>query len=264
MALYTCERCGYQSNFKANFLRHLKHNKQPCKPHLNDVSITELLAKYTSDNTTTQPCLTCQFCNTVFHNTANKSRHMKTCKSKHLSNTPQTPTHTTQINSNNSNTVNTVNNNYQQNITINIKNFGCENINHILENKDFLNSCLSLRNITYLIESIHCDPLHQENHNVRIKSTKQEIMETFVNGKWILTDQDDTLDELVKKGYRVLKSHMHKNKNDIIHEYQHDDYQDFTQWLESVYDDHKIRKPMKKQLLLLFLNNKTLLLSKDS
>lgn len=56
---------------------------------------------------------------------------------------------------------------------------------------------------------------------------------------------------------------MRKNKDDIIHEYQHEDYQDFTQWLESIYDDDRIRKPMKKQLLLLFLNNKTLLLTKD-
>jgi hypothetical protein len=88
-------------------------------------------------------------------------------------------------------------------------------------------------------------------------------METFINGKWIFTDQDDTLDELVKKGYRVLKSHMHKNKNNIIDEYELDDYYNFAEWLESVYDDDKIRKPMKKQLLLLFLNNKTLLLGKD-
>lgn len=57
---------------------------------------------------------------------------------------------------------------------------------------------------------------------------------------------------------------MRKNKHDIIHEYQHEDYEDFGEWLESIYDDQKIRKPMKKQLLLLFLNNKTLLLSKDS
>ena len=121
-----------------------------------------------------------------------------------------------------------------------------------------------MNNIVPLIENIHFDKEHPENHNVKIKSIKQELMETFVDGKWIITDTDDTLNELINKGYRVLNYHSRKNKNDIIDtEMNEDEYDDVLSWLEKIYEDKKTRKPIKKQLLLLFLNNKTMLLGKE-
>lgn len=43
-----------------------------------------------------------------------------------------------------------------------------------------------------------------------------------------------------------------------------DDFDDINKWLENLYEDKKKRKPVKRQLLLLFINNKTLLLEKPT
>jgi hypothetical protein len=158
-----------------------------------------------------------------------------------------------------------VNNNVVNQVIINVKSFGQENLTYVEKDKQFLTSCLMSRDIKSLIESIHCDKEHPENHNVRIKSTKQELMETFMDGGWIISDQEETLDELLNKGYRVLKFHSHRNKKDIKAECDDDDdeYDSLMEWLENVYDDKKLRKPIKRQLLILFMNKRTMLLEKE-
>lgn len=269
---YECKRCGYTSKFKCSLIKHFQR-KVACEPLLSDISIEELLNEYAK-----VPLATgygCEFCGKFFQNPQGKYQHKLRCREK---NKPEQkigaleakieelqkiilthPPIVTTIN----NTTN--NNNIQQNnITINLKSFGCENISHIESDKQFLTNCLLQRDIKSLIESIHCDKDHPENHNVRIKSLKQELMETNVDGKWIITDKEETLDELINKGYRVLRFHSHKNKKDILEECDdHDEYDDVMKWLESIYEDNKIRKPIKRQLLILFLNNKALLLGKD-
>lgn len=45
MNKFNCERCGFQSKFRSNFIRHLKR-KYPCKPILKDISIQDLKQKY--------------------------------------------------------------------------------------------------------------------------------------------------------------------------------------------------------------------------
>lgn len=93
-----------------------------------------------------------------------------------------------------------------------------------------------------------------------LKSTKMELMETFVDGKWIITDCEETLTELIQKGYRILRFYSHKNKRQLIED---DEYGDIMEWLESIYDDHKVQKPLKRQLLILFMNNKAFALGKE-
>lgn len=39
------------------------------------------------------------------------------------------------------------------------------------------------KDILSLIENIHCDKKHPENHNIRIRSLKKNLMETFENNK---------------------------------------------------------------------------------
>jgi hypothetical protein len=263
---------------KYNLINHLKR-LNTCQALFSDVDVVHLLAELQ------KPALTsgyqCEWCDKFFKHPQGRSQHKRICKNKptndvvqslvqklneletelyEIKHGPKCPTNVT----NNNTTNNTNNTNIQNNITINIKSFGCENIKHIEQDKQFLTNCLMQRDIKSLIESIHCDKEYPENHNVRIKSMKQELMETYVDGKWIITDKEETLDELINKGYRVLRLHSHRNKSDIIDECDDDDeYDDIMKWLESIYDDNKLRKPIKKQLLILFLNNKALLLGRD-
>ena len=254
--MYECKRCGYSSDQKGHLLRHLT-KKIPCKTSNNNICrqiLIQELTKYLENDY----AITCHICSKLFSTKSTFYKHEKQCQSERINNMEEELKNIKDTIK--GTTINTTN--IQNNIVINVKSFGHENIDHLP--KDFLNSCLMMNNIVPLIENIHFDKEHPENHNVKIKSIKQELMETFVDGKWIITDTDDTLNELINKGYRVLNYHSRKNKNDIIDtEMNEDEYDDVLSWLEKIYEDKKTRKPIKKQLLLLFLNNKTMLLGKE-
>ncbi len=262
--MYYCDRCGYKTNIFKNITSHLTR-KHPCLSVLVDISQKDILDKIIEERKSKGNYL-CDLCGKVFNTSQSKYQHKKNyCQHSKESKLEtkeqniQNNIHSQKITNNNNNN----NNNIQQNIVFNLKSFGQENMDYLPN--DFLNSCLISNNIVPLIESILFDCEHPENHNVKIKSLKQDFMQTYVDGIWIVTDKEETLDHLINKGYRVLKYHSRKNNDELIknNEVDQEELDDVNQWLEKLYEDHKIRKPVKRQLLLLFINNKTMLLTKD-
>lgn len=274
-----CKRCGYETNLKRNLLRHLQR-KIKCEAKVEDINIDDYISEIRHKNVNAD-AVGCIYCNKKFNSPSNKYKHQKICKQKpkdtkglikdiedlkekshdklqdKLQYKLQDIIQTTSYHIGTINIGNVGNQQFN-----NIKNFGNENMEHIT--KEFLNSCLLTNNIVPLIETIHFDKEHPENHNVKLKSTKQELMETYIDGKWIITDKDETLDELINKGYRVLNYHTWRNKTEIIQDEMNEtEYDNVVEWLEKLYKDKKIRRPIKKQVLLLFMNNKTMLLEKD-
>jgi hypothetical protein len=81
----------------------------------------------------------------------------------------------------------------------------------------------------------------------------------------MVKDQDQTLTELIQSGYRILRMHGKTNKDHIIEEegIDEDDYDEIIRWLETIYEDRKIQKPVKRDLIILFINNQTMLLGRD-
>lgn len=270
-ASYSCRRCGYETPYKHHLMRHL-NGKRSCSCIFEDISIDDLKKELTKSYN--DDASTCKYCRKQFNYKSSLSRHYKTCKTKQHSMIEEMKEQLRneiiiELKKGTSSNIhaNIVNNtqNIQNNITINLKTFGEENVSHIESDTSFLTTCLLQRDIKSLIESIHCDREHPENHNVRVKSIKQDLMETYVDGNWIISDKEETLDELINKGYRVLRFHSHRNRADIINECDkdEDEFENIMEWLESIYEDNKIRKPIKRQLLILFMNNKALLLGKD-
>lgn len=283
MAEYVCPRCNYFTNQVYNFKKHLLR-KNTCQPEINDIPVEDILKQFERTEADGY-VFKCDYCPKQFKTKQCCNQHKHRCRNKLASDqrvedklgkledeinslkqqlTVKQPQSNQVVNNVNNNTDNSVHNVVNQ-VIINVKSFGQENLSYIEKDKQFLTSCLMSRDIRSLIESIHCDREHPENHNVRIKSTKQELMETFVDGGWIISDQEETLDELLNKGYRVLKFHSHRNKRDIKAECDDDDdeYDSLMEWLENVYDDKKLRKPIKRQLLILFMNRRTMLLEKE-
>lgn len=284
MTEHKCPRCDYTTKYIFNLRKHLQR-KSICQPTLSDTPINQILTSIERNeaNGYIHKCDNCDKrfkslqskqkhqirCTVVTNNDTNANvvvfqeqfrilqEHVKTLEQK-IDSLPKS-SHTV------TNTDNSIHNNAVNQVVINLKSFGQENLKHIETDKQFLTNCLISKDIKSLIESIHCDKAHPENHNVRIKSTKQELMETFVDGGWIVSDQEETLDELLNKGYRVLRLHSHRNKNEIKAECDDDDdeYDSLVSWLEDVYDDKKVRKPIKRQLLILFMNRRTMLLEKQ-
>lgn len=225
-----CERCGHDVNFKQNLVSHLR-NKTPCKPLLSDIDRDEYVKRLT-DKPITENSIECDKCKKHVHK-AGLARHKRTCKGKldpistmknelealkTQMNTIQNEHNRslTEINSlrkqlgcSSSNTTNIQNN--IQNITININSFGSENTSYLTP--EFLSYCLlnPRKGMTSLIENIHYNKEYPENQNLRCKSLKQNIFEKYVDSEWRPCDASNTLDELIRKGYRILNAHYTEN-----------------------------------------------------
>ena len=86
----------------------------------------------------------------------------------------------------------------------------------------------------------------------------------YCNVLYRYKDQDATLTELIQNGYRVLKRHGKKNKEDIMigEDMDEDEFFEINRWLEQIYENDKLQKPMKRDLIIRFLNNQAYLLGR--
>lgn len=266
---YICKRCGYKSQYKQNLIAHLKR-KRTCNVLFEDISIDDLLNVFEKKHD--GEMFKCRYCDKQYTCRSNRSRHESTCSKQvnpvanleQVVERLQEKVEQLSMKANiiqNGNISNIQNNN---NITINLKSFGFENISHIENDKEFMTQCLINKDVMGLLQNIHCDKEHPENHNIKIKSTKKELMETYADGQWIISDQEETLDELLNKGYRIMNFFSYRNKNHIVNECEdgEDEYHEMREWLEDLYSNTKMRKPLKRKLLILFMNNKALFLEK--
>jgi hypothetical protein len=235
----TCRRCNHESSTKSNLLSHLRR-KISCDIVNENISIEdyieELLKKEYNEKT-----YDCEFCNMKFNSRSSKSRHRKTCNKKkekedkeqkekvsnvvleYINTLQEQNTQLTQrldemekivslsnkavVNQNNNITNNITNNIYN----INLKNFGYEDTSYLTH--EFLSYCLlnPKKGLTTLIENIHYNKEHPNNQNIRCKSLKQNIFEKYVDSEWRACDASNTLDELIRKGYRILNTHYNDN-----------------------------------------------------
>lgn len=275
MNIFECQRCGYTTEYKCALIKHFQRKKL-CHPVKSDIPVQELLQNLVHKDYK-ESAHACKFCGKLFNSQSNHSRHQKTCseRCKHNlvaevdkmnSKIQLLETQLAELRCGNHHMqTQTITNNIQQNniVNINLKEFGMESQGHLTT--EFLNKCFADKGLVDLIEYLHFDKECPENHNVRLKSRKQELMEVYSNGKWMVKDQDQTLTELIQSGYRILRMHGRKNKDNIIEEegIDEDDYEEITKWLETIYEDKKVQKPIKRDLIILFMNNQTMLLGRD-
>jgi hypothetical protein len=279
--MHVCKLCGYSTPYKSCIISHLKR-KTLCtqEPPSNVTESREELIKE-FEKKYNDITYDCSWCGKKFNHRQNMNYHKKVCKSKPVSSdVPTKEQYDNLLNEiqklkeettnrrvqqqNNNCTINNIQQN--NNVTINLKSFGFENIAHLEKDIKYMTQCFLNKDVMGLIENIHCDVDHPENHNVRIKSTKKELMEKYVDGRWIISDQEETLDELLNKGYRILNFFSYRNKDHIVNECDDgvDEYHEMRDWLEELYSNTKVRKPLKRKLLILFMNNKTLFLEKKT
>lgn len=282
---FECARCGHVSTSKSNLLKHLRR-QATCTPIKSNVAVDILIEQLTFKqyNEKTYDCL---FCKKKFNTWQSKSRHHKTCKQrkseeqdtqqtlesmkKELEETKaalkeaQSMIKSSSINGNNYIFQNNLTqNNIHNNIHVHLSDLGHENISYLP--KDFLSGCFVNRDIVSLIENIHCDREHPENHNIRIRSQKRNQIELRENNKWMVRDGDAALTECIKNGYRILVRHAYRHKTEIIEDELDNDEQEYDsirEWLEAVYEKQPVQKPIKKDILLLLLSNQALLLGRD-
>lgn len=281
MVVYECPRCGYTTSFFPNFKAHLQR-KTLCDPKKENLTTEQMINFYDGllEAKTLKKTYVCEYCKKAeFDSSQKKYRHKLQCPSS-----PSTSnTNANEIrqlkeeigelkkqiaSSSGPSVVNYNNNNYGTTINIvNMRAFGSENVSHIQQNKEFLASCLFDKDIPKLAQEIHGDTDHPENHNIRIFSHKKELIETMNHDNiWILAQKDEALGDMLNNCYRILREYGYYNKKEIIDtgDYDNDDYRNVMDWLEDVYDNEDVRKPIKDKLYVLLMNIERILKHKTA
>jgi hypothetical protein len=265
---YQCKRCGYQTRQKCHLVRHLQ-SVTPCKEILSVVTIDELLREL-QHRTLNEKTYTCEWCEKEFNSRSSKSRHKKTCNATNTQKEiyefkrqiaelkAEQAKHGSLINKG------TINNNMQNNIHIHVvpRDFAInENTSYL--DKGFLLECFKDMDLVKVLEELHFNPEHPENHNVRVKNVKQNLMEYIDAGKWVEKKKDEVLQHLIMNGYRVLHTYYKKNKDDVEDELEDSQVDESLQWLKKIYDEDKsLYKELKNDAFLLVMSNKALLIGK--
>lgn len=233
---HVCKRCLYHAPDKASMRAHLGR-VNPCSVSPDggvdiDVKVLyEELGDIRQKNKTT----TCEFCNKEYGSASTLCRHRKTCKVRfgapkpvpaatqhvlHNTSEPQEVMHMIKtavrevmeemkpIQSQTVNIAGDLNNNV---VVINAH--GNENINYL--QPEFLTKCImdmTNKGLPKLIENVHLNPEHPENHNIRGKSMRQVLLETYDGKRWSLTPANSVLDDLIQKGCKVLYRHFNDHR----------------------------------------------------
>jgi hypothetical protein len=156
----------------------------------------------------------------------------------------------TTTNSNNNNTSNT--NIETQNINIIINAFGNENTDY-LDDKAIL-ACIGrvYNSIPSLLEKIHFDPKHPENHNIKITNRKLPYASVMGNNqKWKTVDRKDAIDTMVNNSYNILDDKFKENKDKIPASTQQH-FRGFQSKFDT--EDKELMKEIKAEVDIMVLN----------
>lgn len=225
---WVCKRCEHTTKTKGNLLVHL-NRKQPCTVTKENVSIADCIEELTKKAFEGKYHV-CEECEAQFTTRQAKSKHKKTsCKGKPTIQEAESINvivnkddviealqqqnqmllqRIEQIEEKIGTSSSIVNNNTTNNtININLNTFGQEDTSYLTH--DFLSYCLMnpRKGLTSLIENIHYNKEYPSNQNIRCKSLKQNIFEKYIDAEWRACDASNTLDELIRKGYRILNTH---------------------------------------------------------
>lgn len=219
---YTCKICNYETPTRWCIISHLQR-KRPCgvsTEWTREQLLSEINKKEYNDIT-----FDCMYCERKFNDQSNRSKHYKVCKHKTSSSKAAVSTVTVDAtefetmkndllemkatiqNLINEKKVTNINGNQYNTINVQLNNYGQESTSHLTH--DFLSHCLlnPKKGIQSLIESIHYNKELPENHNIRCKSLKNNVFEKHIDSVWRVCDASNTLDELIKKGYRIMNAH---------------------------------------------------------
>lgn len=243
MDLFECPRCHYHTEYLWNLKKHLLRKKQcPCTYSSKTVDdiFCEIEGKHNEEKE-----YKCEHCGKKLASLSSKSHHKNKCKvlkvlktteslqMKELqdemkalkdyvanrlgsSNTPQPcKTH------------HQTNNIVQQNNIINIipivdqsgahlREFDQENMDALPY--EILSTCLMNLKFRQLLENLHFDQDFPENHNVRLKSIKRNVMEIYKNNKWDVVTLKSGLTDLIEQGTRIFNDFARRNREKILQE----------------------------------------------
>lgn len=249
MTTFDCKRCGHIANKKGDLLKHLQR-KHPCEPSKENIPcsvlITELTHKDYNDKT-----YDCRKCGKKFNACSNRHRHEKICTVVPITQAEEFKrlkeqllqeieamkleiknTKASSVVNNNTNNTNNGINIINVNTTTPLRNFGSENMNAVPLN--LIREAFMNLEFAAVFENLHCDPDYPENHNVRIKSTKQQKLQLYQDDRWKTHNYDDGFRHLISQIHSLFTDFAHKHPNLIEEDMDEDDKNDIIDKLDKI------------------------------
>ena len=290
MPEYKCECCNYFTKIKTQYLRHLKSQKHqrlsyqsPPKtensekiyqnlhifPHFSTFS--PHFSTFFNDKSEPKSAqIECRFCRKTFSRTDSLQRHLReTCKEvdKYQEKDKQyeelfrllekeRENHKEQLEKVLEKVGNTTINNQTthltQNNTVQINNYGSENLSMLTDK--FMKKMISFpyTAIPKMIKKIHFNDNYPENMNIRMLNKRDGKLQILKQNKWIYVDKKDHIAQLIDEKNYILDQYYEDNKlnlNGNLRERFHK-YQANTQE-----NDTEIKRENSKETELVFWNS---------
>lgn len=138
------------------------------------------------------------------------------------------------------------------NITIHINAFGHENLDYITDK--MIIRCIDrvYQSIPCLIEKIHFDPNHPENHNIKITNKKLPYASIMGdNQQWKYIERNKAIESMVDKSYHILGDTYQENIDEIP-DTKRRQFERFQEKFDS--EDKEVIKQLKSDVELMVLN----------
>lgn len=275
--LYQCPRCGYHTTTKCCLKQHY-NRKKVCPPMIQDISIHTLRSQMalTRIDTVKYP-FPCDACGRRFTSAQGRCHHKRrACKGpqptiatlqqeiqslKHQLAIQSSQQSNTTIHHQNNNNV-TINNTIQQ---VTVHAYDRPYLDHL--EPDFLTQCIKRRGkgVCELIEQIHFNAEHPENHSLKIPNRRSNWIETHNGERFELQDKNKVLEELIRQGFDILDEHYNENEANIEFalNYNPTRLEEIRKFLEGCKErDISVIAPLKQDVFLLILNKQYILFQK--
>lgn len=237
MVLYKCPRCHYTTNMIPNFRKHL-NRKNPCLVSYDNISIADLQKQYGITKSSDPPVCACHGHDS---NIGDLLKSILNCLAE-IKSEPKC----------------IIQQNIQHNNIIMINDFGKEDTSYLTS--DFIENCIMNLNkgMTNLIKEIHFNPGYPQNHNIKLNSKKHALLEKRIDGQWMIVDKSGFIDDIVKKGHRLL--HTYYISNDEFKNKIDNNYTSVVEWMNNLmYKMPNVVHPLKRDIFALILNNHMML-----
>ena len=109
-------------------------------------------------------------------------------------------------------TNNCIENQTNNSVHVHINSFGNENLDYITN--DFIHGCVNriYESVPTIVEKMHFDPAHPENHNFKIPNKKLPHASVMTDDqKWKLMDREEAINNMIDKGYNIIDSQFRED-----------------------------------------------------
>jgi hypothetical protein len=138
-----------------------------------------------------------------------------------------------------------------QNVIV-VNSFGQENteyltdqiVSKLIKNGPF--TCLPK-----IIERIHFDPNHPENHNIKVTNKKLNYAEIIKDNKWITTNKSQIIEKMIQNGYDLLDE-KYQDSKEHFSDFKQERFEDFQQKFQV--EDKDLIKIVKNEVDIAVLN----------